>query len=1115
VFSTEVQDTDGDGLLDIWESSASTILDPNGRPLPNLNALGADPNHKDLFVEIGYMHADVPTTYGGVLKPAHTHLPDPTALQMVGDTFRNAPVHNPDSFDGINVHFDVGNNYQGGEAGPYVIAAALARGGEGIDETATVCPYGVCEFPLFPGTVGWKVGFNFYKDQLVSVAPPPLDASGNDPCDVPGVSPGNADGPGGACERRFDRNRSDIFHYVLGAHLIGLPKSEFPCLDGSIPPVPVGALEDGTGLCAVADNPDFHIPRSSSGVADFPGGDLMLTLGGFSDVAGRPVGTPFMQAATLLHELGHNFDLSHSGVYQVPVVPPEPNCKPNYLSSMNYLFQLRGLFNDDPLTPGAPHLDFSSQRFKALDENALREKGELGFSQDAPNRLALYHTGWYALVGVGSPATKHCNGSELLRDAAGNLTEPPMFRVDGPAGNYVDWGFDGFAVPAPPQDLNFDGTTSLLSDGSNDWANLRLNQLATRRNVLGLSIDLGRDGLGRGDRLGRDGLGRDGLGRDGLGRDGLGRDGLGRDGLGRDGLGRDGLGRDGLGRDGLGRDGLGLDGPGIEEVDTEIATSSGNAPPNSLTACQVGVGACVGAPFHWIKHTFKATTVNPDQVFQYLVYRYRLSDPTKTPTLVGQVPQNGTDDYSLVDTPELPNDEFVYYATAQYFANPPTVAPDPCAPYSCSGQSNLAQLVVINDAPVANDNSYNVTQDTVLNVAAPGVLGNDTDDDSAVLTAAPGIPPSHGSLALSANGSFGYTPAPGYVGPDSFTYTVDDVDPNNARTATVTITVMAANHSPVANAQGVATNEDIAKPITMTATDSDSNPLTYSIVTGPSHGSLSGAAPNVTYTPSANYNGADSFTFKANDGTLNSNVATVSITVNPVNDAPSFTKGANQTVNASSGSKTVTGWATAISRGPADEGGQTVNFIVTNNNSGLFSVQPAISATGTLTFTPAASAKGVATVSVQIHDNGGTANGGVDTSVAQTFTITVNLVYGFINVQNLPPSSGTKFTRGTIVPLKFKLAVGGDLDNDDVVNSSNALPLFTITGPAAVQTFTPAAPGRSTFQLPTSGNGYTWGLNWKTVDNTTGANLPAGTYTVVVTSQLSGQTLKTVQIVLK
>jgi len=103
----------------------------------------------------------------------------------------------------------------------------------------------------------------------------------------------------------------------------------------------------------------------------------------------------------------------------------------------------------------------------------------------------------------------------------------------------------------------------------------------------------------------------------------------------------------------------------------------------------------------------------------------------------------------------------------------------------------------------------------------------------------------------------------------------------------VTYTLPPVNNPPVAYNQTITTAEDTPKGITLTASDPDSDPLTYFIVTGPSHGSLSGSPPSVTYTPDLNYNGADSFTFKAYDGQAYSNVATVSITVTPVNDPPS------------------------------------------------------------------------------------------------------------------------------------------------------------------------------------------------------------------------------------
>ena len=97
------------------------------------------------------------------------------------------------------------------------------------------------------------------------------------------------------------------------------------------------------------------------------------------------------------------------------------------------------------------------------------------------------------------------------------------------------------------------------------------------------------------------------------------------------------------------------------------------------------------------------------------------------------------------------------------------------------------------------------------------------------------------------------------------------------------------NSAPTANAQSVITDEDMAKNITLTGSDPDLDSLTYSIVSGPSNGTLSGTAPNLTYTPTLNFNGSDSFTFKVNDGALDSSAATVSITATTVNDLPSIT----------------------------------------------------------------------------------------------------------------------------------------------------------------------------------------------------------------------------------
>src|SRR5204863_165100 len=107
-------------------------------------------------------------------------------------------------------------------------------------------------------------------------------------------------------------------------------------------------------------------------------------------------------------------------------------------------------------------------------------------------------------------------------------------------------------------------------------------------------------------------------------------------------------------------------------------------------------------------------------------------------------------------------------------------------------------------------------------------------------------------------------------------------------TATVGITI-SANQAPVATAQpSVTTPEETAKSITLAGTDAETaaGSLTYNSVSTPLHGTLTGTAPNLTYTPVTDYNGADSFTFKVNDGTVDSASATVSITVTAVNDAP-------------------------------------------------------------------------------------------------------------------------------------------------------------------------------------------------------------------------------------
>jgi hypothetical protein len=230
--------------------------------------------------------------------------------------------------------------------------------------------------------------------------------------------------------------------------------------------------------------------------------------------------------------------------------------------------------------------------------------------------------------------------------------------------------------------------------------------------------------------------------------------------------------------------------------------------------------------------------------------------------------------------------------------------------------------------------------------------------------------------------------------PDSASVSV-----TNNTTTTQNFILSPAVTAPTASNDSYSTNED--QPLTVPApgvlgNDAGTGPLSASIVSNvpAAAGSVSlNANGGFTYTPALDFNGSTSFTYRAQNAGGFSAPATVDITVTAVNDAPSFTKGVDQTVNEDAAAQTVAGWATAISTGPtADESTQTVTFTTLNNNNLLFSVQPSIAANGTLTYTPAPNASGAAIVTVSAQDNGGTANGGDDTSDGQTFTITVNAV---------------------------------------------------------------------------------------------------------------------------
>ena len=202
---------------------------------------------------------------------------------------------------------------------------------------------------------------------------------------------------------------------------------------------------------------------------------------------------------------------------------------------------------------------------------------------------------------------------------------------------------------------------------------------------------------------------------------------------------------------------------------------------------------------------------------------------------------------------------------------------------------DIAIAAISARAPVATADTFATSAGGGLTIAAPGVLGNDTDPDGDALTAVLVAGPAHGSLTLRPDGSFAYTPAPGFSGTDSFSYAASDGALQSAP-ATVTVrvpTVTPVNRAPlpVADAYGASAGSglSIATPgVLGNDTDPDGDALTAVLVSGPAHGSLT-LRPDgsFAYTPAPGFSGTDSFSYAASDGALQSAPVTVALTVTP------------------------------------------------------------------------------------------------------------------------------------------------------------------------------------------------------------------------------------------
>jgi len=208
--------------------------------------------------------------------------------------------------------------------------------------------------------------------------------------------------------------------------------------------------------------------------------------------------------------------------------------------------------------------------------------------------------------------------------------------------------------------------------------------------------------------------------------------------------------------------------------------------------------------------------------------------------------------------------------------------------------SNMAVVTItvtpVNDAPVAVEDLYLMQEDTGVSHSAPGVLFNDTDLDGDDLTAILVTDVTHGTLTLDENGAMLYMPDADFNGNDYFTYKAYD-GTDYSEIVTVTLYVDPVNDAPVAVEDAYTTDEDtvltvlVADGVLANDTDVDGDVLTAIMVSNVSNGTLVLADNgSFVYTPVADYFGSDSFTYKASDGTLESDIVTVTIVINPVND---------------------------------------------------------------------------------------------------------------------------------------------------------------------------------------------------------------------------------------
>src|ERR1017187_2511729 len=194
-----------------------------------------------------------------------------------------------------------------------------------------------------------------------------------------------------------------------------------------------------------------------------------------------------------------------------------------------------------------------------------------------------------------------------------------------------------------------------------------------------------------------------------------------------------------------------------------------------------------------------------------------------------------------------------------------------------------------NPPPVATAQSITLAENSSTNITLTG-----SEPQGRTLTFSLLTLPTHGTVSGTPPGVT-YKLATNYFGRDAFTFKVNNGS-TDSLPATVSLTDKQVYYPPIAFSQSLTNFEDTALPVTLTGYDPQGYALTFSVLTQPAHGTLSGTAPNLTYQPATNYFGNDSFTFRVGDGVSNSPSATISITNRPVDDPPVVVAGPNQVI---------------------------------------------------------------------------------------------------------------------------------------------------------------------------------------------------------------------------